>query len=125
MQTLYNRTLNEGSTEAAKQKVKQFGEVLFLGEAALMFASLFLVTDAIWFHVLFHIVATAFAIVVLRAAYQTAQVIPASFPFQRALGVVLYVPGHLMQFILPGQLPIECVAILLITCPLAMLFLFA
>lgn len=110
--------------EFAKKEIKDFAELLFLGEVALMFTSLLLVASAIWFQVLFHLVATLFAFVVLRTAYRAAKVIPASIPFQRPLGVILYVSGHLIQFCFPGQLPIELVAILLIACPVAIIFLF-
>ena len=122
--TIYYENPETTTDVRSVSEIKKLCEILFLAEVTLMFVGLFLVADNTWFFVVFHVVATVFAIFVLRTAYRAARVIPASIPFQRPIGVTLYVTGHLIQFCYPGQLPIGLVGVLLITCPLAVIFLF-
>ena len=106
------------------KSIQERTEVLFLIEVTLMFSSLFLLQGALWIAIVFHAVGIAWVIFVLWFASRVAKVIPPSIPFQRPMGVILYVVAHSLQYFWPGQLPIWLAGTCLITAPLAMVFLF-
>ena len=60
-----------------------------------MFAGLFVMNAAAWWiRVPYHIAAILLAIFVMRLAYNAARYVPESIPFQRQLGIFLYLSCH-------------------------------
>jgi hypothetical protein len=106
------------------KKIQDRAQFLWGAEVVVMFSGLFLAAGGGWFQLAYYLVATALAICVLWTAYLASQYIPVSFRFQRQLGGSFYLVGHFLQFFFPGQLPMALVAVQLVICPLAMLFLF-
>ena len=110
---------------ASKQWFKDIAPVLFLVDVGLMFSALFSNNVAvIWVFVSFHFIVITFASFVLYLAYRAARIIPASIPFQRPMGVILYVSAHSLQYVFPGQLPLALAGYVLLAVPISIVFLF-
>ena len=91
----------------------------------LMFAGLFVMNAAAWWiRVPYHIAAILLAIFVMRLAYIAARYVPESIPFQRQIGIFLYLSCHSIQFFRWGELPIAMAGYLMAAGPLGIWFLF-
>ncbi len=99
--------------------------VLFLSDVMLMFSAMFFVNAAaIWVWLPFQILACSYTAFVLLLAYRAVAYVPASIPFQRPIGVTLYLSCHAIQFFVPGQIPLALAGYLLLAAPLSLIFLF-
>ena len=108
-----------------EEHIRDWMPVLFLLDVALMFIGIFVANATAWWIWLpFHVIACSYTIFVLYLAKIASKYIPQSVPFQRPLGVVLYLSCHGIQFLSPAEIPIWLTGYVLMAAPLSMLFLF-
>jgi len=113
------------SHEAAEEDLKLWLAFYTLVDIFLMFAGLIVMnTTAWWIRVPYHIAAILLAIFVMRLAYIAARYVPESIPFQRQIGIFLYLSCHSIQFFRWGELPIAMAGYLMAAGPLGIWFLF-
>ena len=113
------------SHEAAEEDLKLWLAFYTLVDIFLMFAGLIVMnTTAWWIRVPYHIAAILLAIFVMRLAYIAARYVPESIPFQRQIGIFLYLSCHSIQFFRWGELPIAMAGYLMAAGPLSIWFLF-
>ena len=110
--------------DAAEEDLKLRLAFLVLADLFLMFAGVFVLNAAWWIRIPFQVTAFFFAIFVLRLAYIAARFVPASIPFQRQIGIFLYLSCHSIQFFAVGQMPDLMLAYLTAAGPLGLWFLF-
>jgi len=108
-----------------RQWFKDVAPTFFLGDVFLMFSTLiFDNIESLWIYAIFQLVVTGYGLFVLHMAQKAAKIIPPSIPFQRPIGLFLYISYHLLQFNFPGQVPLYLTAYMLLAAPLAWMFLF-
>ena len=111
--------------EAAEEDLKLWLAFYTLVDIFLMFAGLIVMnTTAWWIRVPYHIAAILLAIFVMRLAYIAARYVPESIPFQRQIGIFLYLSCHSIQFFRWGELPIAMAGYLMAAGTLSIWFLF-
>ena len=111
--------------EAAEEDQKLWLVFFTLVDIFLMFAGLIVMnTTAWWIRVPYHIAAILLAIFVMRLAYIAARYVPESIPFQRQIGIFLYLSCHSIQFFSLTELPIAMVGYIMAAGPLSIWFLF-
>ena len=116
---------SEHQHAAAEDCVRDWLPLLFLIDVALMFLGIFVAVAAAWWVWLtFHIAAFTYVIFVLRLAHIASRYIPRSIPFQRQLGILLYLSCHTVKLLRPDQIPIALVGYVLFAGPISLLFLF-
>lgn len=99
--------------------------LMFLIDVSFLFASLFVSCCETWWIVWsFQIFVTLYALFVVGYAYRCQQLVPASIPFQRAIGCFFYLSCHMVQFFGPAEIPLSLVAYLLFAGPISLIFLF-
>ena len=113
------------SHEAAEEDLKLWLAFYTLVDIFLMFAGLIVMnTTAWWIRVPYHIAAILLAIFVMRLAYIAARYVPESIPFQRQIGIFLYLSCHSIQFFSLAELPIAMAGYIMAAGPLSIWFLF-
>ena len=111
--------------EAAEEDLKLWLAFVTLVDLFLMFAGLIVMnTTAWWIRVPYHIAAILLAIFVMRLAYTAARYVPESIPFQRQIGIFLYLSCHSIQFFSLAELPIAMAGYIMAAGPLSIWFLF-
>ena len=111
--------------EAAEEDLKLWLAFVTLVDLFLMFAGLIVMnTTAWWIRVPYHIAAILLAIFVKRLAYTAARYVPESIPFQRQIGIFLYLSCHSIQFFSLAELPIAMAGYIMAAGPLSIWFLF-
>ncbi len=121
----YTERHSDEKDASSKQWFRDIAPALFLVDVGLMFSAMIFNNVAVmWGVVLFQIVITCYASLILYLAYRAAKIIPASLPFQRPMGVILYLTAHVLQFAFPGQLPLALAGVVLLAVPISILFLF-
>ena len=111
--------------EAAEEDLKLWLAFVTLVDLFLMFAGLIVMnTTAWWIRVPYHIAAILLAIFVMRLAYTAARYVPESIPFQRQIGIFLYLSCHSIQFFSLAELPIAMAGYIKAAGPLSIWFLF-
>ena len=113
------------SHETAEEDLKLWLAFYTLVDIFLMFAGLIVMnTTAWWIRVPYHIAAILLAIFVMRLAYIAARYVPESIPFQRQIGIFLYLSCHSIQFFSLAELPISMAGYTMAAGPLSIWFLF-
>ena len=110
---------------AADERIKLWMPLLFLLDVGLMFLGIFVANAVAWWIWLpFHLALGAYVLWVLYLAYRASRYVPTSIPFQRQLGIALYLSCHVIQFFGPAQIPLALVGYLLFAGPISLWFLF-
>lgn len=109
----------------SEQNIRDWMPLLFLIDVGLMSLGIFVANATAWWIWLpFHLAVFTYVSFVLYLAYTASRFVPASIPFQRQLGILLYLSCHSIQFFGPDQIPLALVGYLLFTGPLSLWFLF-
>ncbi len=113
----------KNATVTAASLVRERCELFLVVDVFLMVVNT-VVAGAFWISLAFQLIVTAWVLFVLWNAWLAAKVIPPSFPFQRPIGVVLYLLAHSLQFFFAWPLPLWAFGVCLAVIPLAVFFLF-
>lgn len=123
--TLFHLNMNMSQhQDTAEEDIKFWLAFLVLADFFLMFAGVFVLNAVWWIRIPFQVAAFFYAIFVLRLAYVAARYVPVSIPFQRQIGIFLYLSCHSIQFFAFGKMPDLMVAYLIGAGPLGLWFLF-